>query len=244
MVDLQTPVRVETRSPFALAGQALFEVTGRALSSYPLTAPLKHIFPQQREDLFREVLTFGAAPTRTFNPDYHESHYENQPQLSRLAGDLTADVIVPGHAIVTNAPTTPGGWAAALALEGLGLVPIAGYAAKGVRAGVGLGRSARSATGAYLRGPFAAVAHPFETIGSVGRGIDLAVNPLAVPISSIEATRSTLRLPVTAFEGAADTARRGLARPTRSPAFRCSGSRRKPRWAVSPSRRLRLRSSR
>ena len=87
---------------------------------------------------------------------------------------------------------------------------------KGVRAGRGFGRTAIDTATTLATGPVQAIRHPVRAAKSTGQLADVILNPRTIPVSALESTSSTMRLPVRAFAGygltddLADVARPGV----------------------------------
>ena len=125
--------------------------------------------------------------------------------------DTAADVLIPGYALATNwGDNSWLGRGVDLGTEGVTVIPGVGLLARGVRGGRPYLTSAAGALEAYLRAPWRSVRHPVETVKSVGQYADTIFNPYTLPLSGIEATRSTMRLPVSAFELGSDATARHL----------------------------------
>ena len=177
------------------------------------------------EDAVAEGLTLGRAETETFNEDdldraYHkavrlgqttqtkEEYVQDvlaaQPSGSTLLARTTADVLIPGYGTVSNWGTSgTGGRAASIGLDIAGFIPGVGQVAKVVRAGAKYSDAVKSAGKAYVTAPYQAARHPIETTKGVYRMGDAWLAPRhSVPVSSLESTYSTTRVPVRAFEDA------------------------------------------
>ncbi len=134
-----------------------------------------------------------------------------------LAAVTAADIIIPGMGTLrTWEDSDWKGRAFSLGLDAAGFVPGVGLFGKGIRAGKGFAGTAKEVVTTLGTAPFQAVRHPVRAAKSTGQLADVILNPRTIPVSALESTSTTMRLPVGAFAGygftddLADVARPGV----------------------------------
>ena len=119
-----------------------------------------------------------------------------------LAAVTAADIIIPGMGTLRTWDDSGwGGRAFSLGLDAAGFVPGVGLFGKGIRAGKEFAGTLKETATTLATAPIQAARHPVRAAKSTGQLADVILNPRTIPVSALESTSTTMRLPVGAFAG-------------------------------------------